>query len=134
MAENLTMTLSGPDGNGGTTTSPPFTSGDLRRVADSLSSGKVPPPMKETDADREVSTKQYRITVGELRSFVERMERLNEEKKIVSDQQKEVMAEAKARGYDTKALRKLIALRTKDPQQVAEEEAVLQLYREALEC
>nr|WP_097929516.1 DUF2312 domain-containing protein [Monaibacterium marinum] len=90
--------------------------------------------MKETDADREVSTKQYRITVGELRSFVERMERLNEEKKIVSDQQKEVMAEAKARGYDTKALRKLIALRTKDPQQVAEEEAVLQLYREALEC
>ena len=71
--------------------------------------------------------------MGELRSFVERMERLNEEKKVIADQQKEVMAEAKGRGYDVKALRKLIALRAKDPQEISEEEAVLQLYREALD-
>ena len=43
------------------------------------------------------------------------------------------MAEAKGRGYDVKALRKLIALRAKDPQEISEEEAVLQLYREALD-
>jgi len=88
--------------------------------------------MDVTDDDNS-PTSQYRITVGELRSFVERMERLNEEKKVVADQQKEVMAEAKGRGYDTKALRKLIALRAKDPQEISEEEAVLQLYREALD-
>ena len=88
--------------------------------------------MDVTDDDNG-PTSQYRITVGELRSFVERMERLNEEKKVVADQQKEVMAEAKGRGYDTKALRKLIALRAKDPQEISEEEAVLQLYREALD-
>ncbi|MEL6601143.1 MAG: GapR family DNA-binding domain-containing protein, partial [Pseudomonadota bacterium] len=52
--------------------------------------------------------------------------------KDIADQQKEVMAEAKARGFDTKALRQLIALRKKDPEQISEEEAVLQLYREAL--
>ena len=88
--------------------------------------------MDVTDDDNG-PTSQYRITVGELRSFVERMERLNEEKKVIADQQKEVMAEAKGRGYDVKALRKLIALRAKDPQEISEEEAVLALYREALD-
>ena len=89
--------------------------------------------MDVMDDDDNSPTSQYRITVGELRSFVERMERLNEEKKVIADQQKEVMAEAKGRGYDVKALRKLIALRAKDPQEISEEEAVLQLYREALD-
>ena len=83
--------------------------------------------------DDDAPTSQYRITVGELRSFVERYERLDAEKTAVADQQKEVMAEAKGRGYDVKALRKLIALRKKDPQEISEEEAVLQLYREALD-
>ncbi|WP_316014017.1 DUF2312 domain-containing protein [Roseobacter sp. HKCCA0434] len=88
--------------------------------------------MDVTDDD-DAPTSQYRITAGELRSFVERMERLDEEKKAIADQQKEVMAEAKGRGYDIKVLRKLIALRKKDPQEISEEEAVLQLYREALD-
>ena len=74
----------------------------------------------------------YRVTAGELRQFIERFERLESEKKDIADQQKEVMAEAKSRGYDTKAMRKIIALRKKDPQEISEEEAVLQLYREAL--
>ena len=78
-------------------------------------------------------TSQYRITVGELRSFVERMELLAEEKRVIADQEKEVMAEAKGRGYDTKALRKLLALRKKDPQEISEEQAVLELYAEALD-
>ena len=74
----------------------------------------------------------YRVTADELRQFVERFERLEQEKKDIADQQKEVMAEAKSRGYDTKVLRKMIALRKKDPQEVAEEEAVLEIYKEAL--
>ena len=77
-------------------------------------------------------SEQYRVTAGELRAFIERYERLEAEKKDISDQQKEVMAEAKARGYDAKILRKLVVLRKKDPAEVSEEEAVLQLYKEAL--
>lgn len=74
----------------------------------------------------------YRVTAGELRAFIERFERLEIEKKDISEQQKEVMAEAKSRGYDTKILRKLVALRKMDPQEISEEEAVLELYKEAL--
>ncbi|MEL6426684.1 MAG: DUF2312 domain-containing protein [Pseudomonadota bacterium] len=88
--------------------------------------------MDVTDDQESTADANYRFTVGELRSFVERFERLEMEKKDIADQQKEVMAEAKARGFDTKALRQLIALRKKDPEQIFEEEAVLQLYREAL--
>ncbi len=72
------------------------------------------------------------VAAGELRSFIERLERLDEEKKALAEAQKEVMAEAKSRGYDTKVMRKLITLRKKDPQDVAEEEAILEVYRDAL--
>ena len=74
----------------------------------------------------------YNVTADELRSFVERFERLEAEKKDISDQQKEVMAEAKGRGYDTKVMRKIIALRERDRDDIAEEEAILELYKEAL--
>ena len=74
----------------------------------------------------------YRVAASELRAFVERFERLEAEKKDIADQQKEVMAEAKSRGYDTKVLRKVIALRKKDPQEISEEEAVLEIYKDAL--
>jgi uncharacterized protein (UPF0335 family) len=79
-----------------------------------------------------VTDETYNVTRDELRSIVERYERLEAEKKDIADAQKEVMAEAKARGYDTKVLRKVIALRKKDPQEISEEEAILELYREAL--
>ncbi|MDW4496841.1 DUF2312 domain-containing protein [Sulfitobacter sp. D35] len=74
----------------------------------------------------------YRVTSNELRQFVERIERLDAEKKDIAEQQKEVMAEAKARGYDTKVLRKVIALRKREPDDIAEEEAVLEMYKQAL--
>lgn len=90
------------------------------------------PRMKETDADRGVRDKAYRVTADELRQFVERFERLAAEKQDLTDEQKLVMAEAKARGYDTKCIRKVIALRKRDRDEVAEEEAVLELYKEAL--
>ncbi len=82
------------------------------------------------DDDQSQST--YRVAADELRSFVERFERLEAEKKDIADHQKEVMAEAKSRGYDTKVLRKLVGLRKRDPQDLSEEEAVLELYKEAL--
>lgn len=74
----------------------------------------------------------HRVTKDELRQFVERFERLDAEKKEIAEQQKEVMAEAKARGYDTKILRKVIALRKRSPDDIAEEQAVLDLYCETL--
>ncbi|WP_028286102.1 DUF2312 domain-containing protein [Pseudooceanicola nanhaiensis] len=88
--------------------------------------------MKNTPADEEVKDAAYRVTANELRSFIERIERLDAEKKDLTDQQKEVMAEAKARGYDTKVMRKVIALRKRDKDDIAEEEAVLEMYKEAL--
>lgn len=85
------------------------------------------PEVTESSADS-----SYRVTANELRQFIERMERLEAEKKDLADQQKEVMAEAKGRGYDTKVMRKVIALRKRDSDEIAEEEAVLEMYKEAL--
>lgn len=74
----------------------------------------------------------YKVTANELRQFIERLERLDAEKKDLAEQMKEVMAEAKGRGYDTKIIRKVIALRKRDDDDIAEEEAVLEMYKEAL--
>ena len=74
----------------------------------------------------------YRVTAEELRQFVERFERLEIEKKDISDQQKEVMAEAKSRGYDTRIMRKIVSLRKRDLDDLAEEEAILSMYKKAL--
>ena len=74
----------------------------------------------------------YRVTADELRQFVERWERLEAEKRDIAEQQKEVMAEAKGRGYDTKVIRKVIALRKRDRDEIAEEEAILEMYKQAL--
>lgn len=75
----------------------------------------------------------YNITAGQLRAIVERYESLETEKKTISEHQKEVLAEAKGNGYDTAVLKRIIAERKKDPDQVAEEELILDLYRQALE-
>lgn len=72
------------------------------------------------------------VAADELRQFVERVERLEEEKRDVAEQIKEVFAEAKGRGYDTKVMRKVVALRRRTADDIAEEEAILDLYREAL--
>ncbi|NEY88978.1 DUF2312 domain-containing protein [Tabrizicola oligotrophica] len=74
----------------------------------------------------------YNVTADELRQFIERYEQLDSEKKDVTEQQKELMAEAKGRGYDTKVMKKVIALRKRKPDDIAEEEAVLDMYKSAL--
>ena len=82
--------------------------------------------------DDVIETDGYSVTADELRAFVERWERLDQEKADIADAQKEVMAEAKGRGYDTKVLRKVIAMRKRDKDDLAEEEAVLEMYKTAL--
>ena len=74
----------------------------------------------------------YNVTADELRQFIERYEQLESEKKDVNEQQKELMLEAKGRGYDTKILRLVVALRKKKPDEIAEQEAVLEMYKAAL--
>jgi uncharacterized protein (UPF0335 family) len=74
----------------------------------------------------------YTVTADELRSFIERYERLEAEVKDIKDQQKEVMAEAKGRGYDTKVLRKIVSLRKRNRDDIANEEAVTEMYMAAL--
>ena len=89
-------------------------------------------PMKNTEADRAVSDAAYAVAADELRQFVEQFEHLEAEKKDITEQQKDVMAEAKARGYDTKVLKRVIGLRRRDKNDVAEEEAILDIYKAAL--
>jgi len=72
------------------------------------------------------------VSVEELLQLIERWEHLNIEKREIAMVQSEVMAEARGRGYDTKVIRKLIAERKRDAGDMAEEEAVLELYREAI--
>jgi uncharacterized protein (UPF0335 family) len=72
------------------------------------------------------------VAGDQLKSIVERIERLEEEKKTISDDIKEVYAEAKGNGYDVKVLRKVIAIRKRDANERAEEEAILDLYLQAV--
>lgn len=69
---------------------------------------------------------------SQVKSYVERVERLAEEKASIAEDIKEVFAEAKGNGLDVKILRKLIAERKRDKDDLAEEEALLDLYRRAL--
>lgn len=73
-----------------------------------------------------------RFAKDQLRSIIERIERLEEEKKTISDDIRDVYAEAKGNGYDVKALRKIISLRKQDPQERQEQETILETYMQAL--
>ncbi|MBK5960612.1 hypothetical protein CCR97_20760 [Rhodoplanes elegans] len=73
-----------------------------------------------------------RFAQDQLRAFVERIEKLEEEKKAIADDIKDVFAEAKGNGYDTKALRAVIRLRKQDKDERAEHEAILETYKAAL--
>ena len=74
----------------------------------------------------------YNVAADELRQFIEQFEHLEAEKKDIAEQQKDIMSEAKARGYDTKVLKKIIAIRKRNKNDVAEEEAILDIYKAAL--
>ena len=72
------------------------------------------------------------IAKDQLKSIIERVERLEEDKKAISDDIKDVYSEAKGNGYDAKALRRIVALRKQDPDKRAEQDAILDTYMHAL--
>jgi uncharacterized protein (UPF0335 family) len=88
--------------------------------------------MTQTTADRNEGMGGGRVAADELRLLIERAERLEEEKKGISDDIKDVMAEARGRGYDPKAIRKILSIRKKKREEYQEEEAILEVYLQAL--
>ena len=86
----------------------------------------------QTSGQTPPSDQTHSVNAEQLRAFVERFERLETEKKDITEAQKDVMSEAAAYGYDAKILRRVIVLRKKDPEKLSEEEAVLNLYRDVL--
>ena len=72
------------------------------------------------------------MAAAELRQFVERIERLEEEKAAISNDVKEVFAELKSRGYDAKVVRQVLRIRKQDKAERQEQEAILELYLSAL--
>jgi uncharacterized protein (UPF0335 family) len=80
----------------------------------------------------EITETSQTVAAGQLRAFIERIERLEEEKKTIADDIKEVYAEMKGTGFDTKAVRAIIRLRKQDQAERQEAEALLDLYKAAL--
>ena len=88
--------------------------------------------MATSAAMKEDESPATRFAVDQLRSIIERIERLEEEKKAISEDIKDVYAESKGNGYDVKALRTIIRLRKQDPNERQEEESILETYMQAL--
>ena len=82
--------------------------------------------------DELVETGAGAVNAGHLRAFIERIERLEEEKKALAGDIKEVYAEAKGNGFDTKILRKVISVRKLEDAERQEQESLLELYMSAL--
>lgn len=80
----------------------------------------------------DITSDTQAVAAGQLRSFIERIERLEEEKKTLSDDIKDVYAELKGNGFDTKAVRAIIRLRKQEEHERQEEEAMIELYKNAL--
>jgi uncharacterized protein (UPF0335 family) len=87
-----------------------------------------------TDAIKEITGVGHNsaVNAGEIRAFVERIERMNEEITARNQDKKEIFAEAKGSGYDPKILKKVVALRAQDRDKRIEEETILDLYLSAL--
>jgi uncharacterized protein (UPF0335 family) len=90
--------------------------------------------MPATAAATTVATESHahQFAKDQLKAFIERIERLEEEKKAISDDIRDVYAEAKGNGYDVKALRTVVRLRKQDKDERAEQEAILETYLHAL--
>jgi len=85
-------------------------------------------PKNHDDVDLDSSN----VAADELRLLIERAERLEEEKKGIADDIRDVFAEGKGRGFDPKAMKKIMAIRKKTKEQYQEEEAILDTYKSAL--
>ncbi len=87
---------------------------------------------QDPDEGLDVSDAPAGFAKEQLKSFIERIERLDEEKKAIADDIKDVFAEAKANGFDVKALRTILKIRKEDPDERKEHEAIVDLYMHAL--
>lgn len=92
----------------------------------------MPLPGAATSDGQPRSNSDDTVAAGQLRAFIERIERLEEEKRTIADDIKDVYAEMKGTGFDTKAVRAIIRLRKLDPAERQEAEAMLDLYMSAL--
>ena len=88
--------------------------------------------MSGSAAKKEEDTEVGGIAADRLRSIVERIERLEEERRGLADNIKDIFAEAKSAGFDVKVVRQIISIRKKEPAEVEEQETLLDLYRRAL--
>lgn len=86
----------------------------------------------KAEADADEPSGPQTVATGQLRAFIERIERAQEDIDALSDDRKEIFAECKAMGFDTKAVRTLVKQRKMDPAERQEAEAILDLYRSAL--
>ena len=84
------------------------------------------------DSTEKGDTEVGGIAADRLRSLIERIERLEEERKALASDIKDIYAEAKSAGFDVKVVRQLISIRRKEPAEVEEQESLLDLYRRAL--
>lgn len=89
-------------------------------------------PGAKMKAETEEANGPQTIAAGQLRAFIERIERVQEDIDALSDDRKEIYAECKAMGFDTKAVRTLVKLRKMDQAERQEAEAILDLYKAAL--
>ena len=87
---------------------------------------------KKDEDFEEMGDNAHKAAADQIRAYIERFERLEAEKQDLMQDQKEIMAEAKGNGFNVKALRKIIADRKRDADDLAEEQAIVELYKSAL--
>lgn len=97
----------------------------IRRATERVKAQGTKPAAPSSDAS-------HRFAKDQLKAIVERIERLEEEKKTISDDIRDVFAEAKGNGFDVKALRTIIRMRKMDANERAEQETILETYLQAL--
>ena len=93
-----------------------------------MGSSRCPPPLLPPHKEEHAT----RFAKDQLKAFIERIERLEEEKKAIADDIRDVYAEAKANGYDAKAMRTIVRLRKQEPDERKEQETILETYMHAL--
>lgn len=97
-------------------------------MSDFVLPGWTPTPPPRSD----VTTIDQTVAADQLRALIERIERLEEEKRNITDDIKDIYAEAKGNGFDTKAIRAIVILRRQDKAEREEAETILDLYKAAL--
>ena len=89
-------------------------------------------PNSNTGIDGKPAAASGHLAKDQLRSIIERIERLEEEKKTIADDIRDVYAESKGNGFDVKALRTIVRMRRQDPSERQEAESILEIYMQAL--